>query len=256
MIDQTNTMGDRVLLVTGGSRGIGAAVARLAAYQGYRVVLSYRQAKDAADAVVAEIKAHGGHALAVQADMTRPDDILALFDAIDAVFGRLDVLINNAGIVDQAMRLEQMSFERLVRMMTINVTAPLLCTREAVKRMSTRHGHTGGSIVNIGSAAAHRGSPNEYVDYAASKGAIDTMTEGLAKELARDGIRVNTVRPGVIDTEIHIEGGRPDKATAASSRIPLGRAGQPIEIAHAALWLSSNEASFTTGAILDVDGGV
>lgn len=249
-------MNDRVLLVTGGSRGIGAAIARLAARQGYRVVLSYRQARNAAEKVVSDIEAQGGRALAVQADMAQPKDILALFEAVDTTFGRLDVLINNAGIVDHAMPLKQMSVDRLTRMMMVNVTAPMLCTREAIKRMSTRHGYAGGSIVYIGSAAAHRGSANEYVDYAASKGAIDSLTEGLAKELAPDGVRVNTVRPGVIDTEIHSKGGRPDKATASSGRIPMGRPGQPDEIAHAALWLSSHDASFTTGAILDVDGGV
>lgn len=246
----------RVLLVTGGSRGIGAAIARLAAARGYRVAFTYRCAEAAAAEVVADIEAMGGTAIAIKTDMADPEAIIALFETIDSAFGRLDALVNNAGIVDQAMRLDTMSAERLHRMMAINVTAPMLCTREAVKRMSCRHGHAGGSIVMIGSAASHRGSANEYVDYAASKGAIDALSEGLSKELAADGIRVNTVRPGVIDTDIHVDGGRPNKARDASHRIPMGRPGQPEEIARAVLWLSSDEASFTTGALLDVDGGV
>ena len=245
-----------VLLVTGGGRGIGAATARLAAQRGYRVAFSYRQNEVSAQRVLEAIQHDGGEAIAVHADMADEQQIVALFDQVMNTYGRLDVVINNAGIVDMAMPLRDMSAARLQRMMQINVVGVMLCCREAVKRMSTRSGGHGGAIVNVGSAAAHRGSPNEYVDYAASKGAIDSLTEGLSKELAADGIRVNTVRPGVIDTQIHIEGGRPDKATQAKSRIPLGRAGQPEEIARALLWLASEEASFTTGAILDVDGGV
>lgn len=245
-----------VLLVTGGGRGIGAATARLAAQRGYRVVFSYRQDEVSAQRVLEDIQRDGGDAIAVRADMADEQQIIALFDAAMLQYGRLDVLINNAGIVDTAMPLREMSAQRIQRMMTINVVGVMLCCREAVKRMSTRSGGHGGAIVNVGSAAAHRGSPNEYVDYAASKGAIDSLTEGLSKELAADGIRVNTVRPGVIDTLIHVEGGRPDKARQAEGRIPMGRAGQPEEIANALLWLASSEASFTTGAILDVDGGV
>lgn len=245
-----------VLLVTGGGRGIGAATARLAAQRGYRVAFSYRRDEVSAQRVLEDIQHDGGEAIALQADMAEEQQIIALFDEVMATYGRLDVLINNAGIVDTAMPLKEMSMSRMQRMMQINVVGVMLCCREAIKRMSTRNGGFGGAIVNVGSAAAHRGSPNEYVDYAASKGAIDSLTEGLAKELAADGIRVNTVRPGVIDTQIHIEGGRPDKARQAEGRIPMGRAGRPEEIAHALLWLASGEASFTTGAILDVDGGV
>ena len=245
-----------VLLVTGGGRGIGAATAKLAAKRGYRVAFSYRQDEVSAQRVLEDIQHSGGEAFAVRADMANEQHIIQLFDEVMSRYGRLDVLINNAGIVDVAMPLREMSAERLHRMMNINVVGVMLCCREAVKRMSTRSGGHGGAIVNVGSAAAHRGSPNEYVDYAASKGAIDSLTEGLSKELAADGIRVNTVRPGVIDTLIHIEGGRPDKARQAEDRIPMGRAGQPEEIARALLWLASSEASFTTGALLDVDGGV
>lgn len=245
-----------VLLVTGGGRGIGAATARLAAQRGYRVAFSYRRDEVSAQRVLEDIHRDGGEAIAIQADMADEQQIVALFEQVMNTYGQLNVLINNAGIVDTAMPLRDMSAARLQHMMQINVVGVMLCCREAVKRMSTRSNGHGGAIVNVGSAAAHRGSPNEYVDYAASKGAIDSLTEGLAKELATDGIRVNTVRPGVIDTQIHIEGGRPDKAHQAKSRIPLGRAGQPEEIARALLWLASSEASFTTGAILDVDGGV
>lgn len=245
-----------VLLVTGGGRGIGAATARLAAQRGYRVVFSYRRDEVSAQRVLEDIQRSGGDAIAVKADMADEHQVVALFNEAIETYGRLDVLINNAGIVDTAMPLREMSVERLQRMMNINVIGVMLCCREAIKHMSTRSGGHGGAIVNVGSAAAHRGSPNEYVDYAASKGAIDSLTEGLSKELAADGIRVNTVRPGVIDTLIHIEGGRPDKARQAEGRIPMGRAGQPEEIARALLWLASSEASFTTGAILDVDGGV
>lgn len=245
-----------VLLVTGGGRGIGAATARLAAQRGYRVAFSYRQDEVSAQRVLEDIQRDGGEAIAVQADMADERQVVALFNEVMNTYGRLDVLINNAGIVAPAMPLCDMSAERIQHMMNINVVGVMLCCREAIKRMSTRSGGHGGAIVNVGSAAAHRGSPNEYVDYAASKGAIDSLTEGLSKELATDGIRVNTVRPGVIDTLIHIEGGRPDKALQAEGRIPMGRAGQPEEIARALLWLASNEASFTTGAILDVDGGV
>ncbi|MCM5704324.1 glucose 1-dehydrogenase [Larsenimonas salina] len=247
---------NNVMLITGGSRGIGAATAQLAFEAGYAVALSYRTDRDAASAVVEAIEAKGGEAIAVQADMASEADIVRLFEAVDERFGRLDVLVNNAGIVDQVSRVEAMSAERIERMMRINVTGPFLCAREAIKRMSTRHGGNGGSIINVSSAAAHRGGSGEYVDYAASKGAIDTFTEGLAKELAGDGIRVNAVRPGVIDTEIHASGGNPDKPETSSANIPLGRAGNAREIASGILWLASEGASFTTGAKLDIDGGV
>ena len=245
-----------VLLVTGGGRGIGAATALLAAERGYRVAFSYRCNDVSAQRVLEDIQRHKVAAIALKADLAVPEQIVAMFNAVITAFGRLDVAINNAGIVDTAMPLREMSAERLQRMMAVNVVGVMLCCREAVRHMSTRSGGRGGAIVNVGSAASHRGSPNEYVDYAASKGAIDSLTEGLSKELAADGIRVNTVRPGVIDTQIHADSGRPDKARQAKERIPMGRAGQPMEIARALLWLASSEASFTTGAILDVDGGV
>ncbi|MCM2129861.1 glucose 1-dehydrogenase [Larsenimonas rhizosphaerae] len=247
---------DKVMLITGGSRGIGAATSSLAARQGYRVVINYRSDRTSAEALVDTITREGGTAIAVQADMAHEADIVALFDTVDREFGRLDVLVNNAGIVDQKSRVEDMSIERIDRMMRINVTGPFICAREAIRRMSTRHGGQGGAIINVSSAAAHRGSANEYIDYAASKGAIDTFTEGLAKELAGDGIRVNGVRPGVIDTDIHASGGNPDKPTTSAANIPMGRAGRAEEVAHGILWLASDEASFTTGARIDIDGGV
>ena len=246
----------KVMIVTGGSRGIGAATARLAAARGYQVAVNYVSNREAADQVVNEITAAGGRALAVKADMAVEADIVALFETVDRELGPVDVLVNNAGIVDQVSRVDEMSFERVDRMMRVNVTGPFMCAREAIKRMSTRHGGKGGAIVNISSAAAHRGGSSEYVDYAASKGAIDTFTEGLAKELAGEGIRVNAVRPGVINTEIHASGGRPDKPEQSSKSIPMGRAGNADEIAGGILWLASDEASFTTGARLDIDGGV
>ncbi|WP_456269412.1 glucose 1-dehydrogenase [Kushneria sp. AK178] len=245
-----------VMIVTGGSRGIGAATARLAADRGYRVAVNYVSNREAADQVVNDITAAGGHALAVQADMAVEADIIALFETVDRELGPVDVLVNNAGIIDQVSRVEEMSFERVDRMMRINVTGPFICAREAIKRMSTRHGGKGGAIVNISSAASHRGGSGEYVDYAASKGAIDTFTEGLAKELAGEGIRVNAVRPGVVNTGIHASGGNPDKPEKSSQSIPMGRAGNADEIANGILWLAGSEASFTTGARLDIDGGV
>lgn len=246
----------KVMIVTGGSRGIGAATARLAAQQGYAVAVNYVSNRQAADQVVSEITAAGGQALAVQADMAVEADIVALFETVDRELGQVNVLVNNAGVIDQISRVEDMSFERVDRMMRINVTGPFICAREAIKRMSTRHGGQGGAIVNVSSAAAHRGGSGEYVDYAASKGAIDTFTEGLAKELAAEGIRVNAVRPGVVRTEIHASGGNPGKPEKSSQSIPMGRAGEADEIAHGILWLAGGEASFTTGARLDIDGGV
>lgn len=244
------------ILITGGSRGIGAATARIAASRGYRVAFSYLGNKAAADEVVADIGQAGGQALAIQADVSVEADVLHLFETVDSTYGALDVLVNSAGIVDQMARIEDMSFERIDRMMRVNVVGSMLCVREAVKRMSTRHGGRGGAIVNVGSIGSKLGCENEFVDYAASKGAIDSLNEGLSKELAADGIRVNTVRPGVIDTDIHASGGNPSKPHDAASVIPLGRAGRADEVAYGILWLASDEASFTTGAILDIDGGV
>ncbi|WP_106419683.1 SDR family oxidoreductase [Salinicola tamaricis] len=243
-----------VMIVTGAGRGIGAATALMAAQKGYAVAVNYRSDKASADKVVAEIEAAGGRAIAVQADVVDETAIVAMFETVDRELGRVDVLVNNAGVVDQISRVDEMSFARVDRMMKINVVGPFVCAREAVKRMSTRHGGNGGAIINVGSAASHLGGAGEYVDYAASKGAIDTMTEGLAKEVAGEGIRVNTVRPGVIRTTIHASGGNPDKPDVAGEVIPMGRIGEPEEIANAVLWLA--EAGFTTGALVDVDGGV
>ncbi|MCE3026485.1 MULTISPECIES: SDR family oxidoreductase [unclassified Salinicola] len=243
-----------VMIVTGAGRGIGAATALMAAQKGYAVAVNYRSDKASADKVVAEIEAAGGRAIAVQADVVDEAAIVTMFETVDRELGRVDVLVNNAGVVDQISRVDEMSFERVDRMMKINVVGPFVCAREAVKRMSTRHGGNGGAIINVGSAASHLGGAGEYVDYAASKGAIDTMTEGLAKEVAGEGIRVNTVRPGVIRTTIHASGGNPDKPDVAGEVIPMGRIGEPEEIANAVLWLA--EAGFTTGALVDVDGGV
>ncbi|WP_110657586.1 SDR family oxidoreductase [Salinicola halimionae] len=243
-----------VMIITGAGRGIGAATAIMAAQKGYAVAVNYRSDKASADKVVAEIEADGGRAIAIQADVIDEAAIVAMFETVDRELGSVDVLVNNAGIVDQISRVDEMSFERIDRMMKINVVGPFICAREAVKRMSTKHGGKGGAIVNIGSAASHLGGPGEYVDYAASKGAIDTMTEGLAKEVAGEGIRVNTIRPGVIRTTIHASGGNPDKPDVAGSVIPMGRIGEPEEIANGILWLA--EAGFTTGALVDIDGGV
>jgi NAD(P)-dependent dehydrogenase (short-subunit alcohol dehydrogenase family) len=243
-----------VMIITGAGRGIGAATAKMAAQRGYAVAVNYRSDKASAEAVVAEIEADGGRAIAIQADVIDEAAIVAMFETVDRELGSVDVLVNNAGIVDQISRVDEMSFERVDRMMKINVVGPFICAREAIKRMSTKNGGKGGAIVNIGSAASHLGGAGEYVDYAASKGAIDTMTEGLSKEVAGEGIRVNTIRPGVIRTTIHASGGNPDKPDVAGSVIPMGRIGEPEEIANGILWLA--EAGFTTGALVDIDGGV
>jgi NAD(P)-dependent dehydrogenase (short-subunit alcohol dehydrogenase family) len=245
----------KVLLVTGGSRGIGAAVCRLGAKAGYRVAVNYASNKAAADALVGDIKAVGGDAFSVKGDVGSEADILAIFDAVDRSWGRLDAFVNNAGIVDAKARVDEMSVARLERMMRINVVGSILCAREAVKRMSTRHGGKGGAIVNISSAAAVLGAPDNYVDYAASKGAIDTFTVGLAREVALEGIRVNAVRPGIIDTDIHASGGQPDRVALIQDTLPMKRAGTADEVAAAVLYLLSDAASYTTGAILNVSGG-
>ena len=244
-----------VLLVTGGSRGIGAAVCRLAASQGWRVAVNYASNAAAAESVVSEIKGKGGDAIAMKGDVGNAADIAAMFQAVDRHFGRLDGMVNNAGIVDQPQRVDEMSVERIERMMRINITGSILCAAEAVRRMSTRHGGKGGSIVNISSMAAIIGSPSQYVDYAASKAAIDTFTIGLAREVATEGVRVNAIRPGIIDTDIHASGGLPDRARDMASSIPMQRPGTAAEVADAVLYLLSSNSSYVTGAIMNVSGG-
>ncbi|WP_298107366.1 SDR family oxidoreductase [Bradyrhizobium sp.] len=247
-------MTDKVVIITGGSRGIGRAAALAAAARGFRVVVGYASNQKAADEVVGQIQAKNGKAIAVRCDVGIEADIMALFKAADA-FGTLGALVNNAGIVGATARVDQMSAERIQRIMTVNITGSILCAREAVKRMSTRHGGMGGVIVNISSVAAKLGSPNTYVDYAASKGAIDSFTVGLGQEVAAEGIRVAAIRPGLIDTEIHASGGEPDRAHRLAPTVPMKRIGTAGEIANAILWLISDEASYVTGAILDVSGG-
>jgi len=243
------------MLITGASRGIGAATARLAAHQGYALCLNYHQREDAVKQVLEQVHAAGVSAMTVKADVADESQVLQMFDMIDREFGRLDVLVNNAGMLEQQMRLEQMDAARWTRVLGANVIGSFLCAREAIKRMSNQHGGQGGSIINLSSIAARLGAPGEYIDYAAAKGAIDSMTVGLAREVAGEGIRVNAVRPGVIHTEIHASGGEPDRIERVKASVPMGRGGQAEEVAEAILWLASERASYTTGALLDVSGG-
>ncbi len=244
-----------VVLITGGSRGIGAATSLLAARGGYAVAVNYHANSMAADEVVRVIRSEGGTAITVQADVADESQVLAMFAKVDAKFGRLSALVNSAGVVDVASRVDVMSVQRLKRMFDTNVIGSFVCAREAVLRMSTANGGNGGVIVNVSSVAATLGSAGQYVDYAASKGAIDTFTVGLAREVAQEGIRVNAVRPGVIDTEIHASGGQPDRAAQLAGAIPMKRPGTALEVAQAIVWLLGDSASYTTGALLDVAGG-
>lgn len=245
----------KVLLITGASRGIGAATARLAAARGWAVAVNYHRQRDAAQAMVDAIRADGGRAVALAGDVASEADVLRLFADTEAALGPLSALVNNAGVLAPQMPLADMDVARWQRMLATNVLGPLLCCREAVRRLSTRLGGQGGVIVNVSSAAARLGSPGEYVDYAASKGALDTLTLGLAKEVAAEGIRVNGVRPGFIYTDMHADGGEPGRVDRVKAGIPMQRGGQPEEVAAAILWLLSDEASFTTGHLLDVAGG-
>ena len=245
----------KTVLITGGSRGIGAATALMAASQGYAVAVNFASNSLAADEVVRQIRAGGGQAIAVQADVASEREVTAMFEKIDARFGRLTALVNNAGVVDYTARVDAMTLERLQRMFAINVFGSFLCARQAVLRMSSRYGGAGGSIVNVSSAASRLGSPGQYVDYAAAKGAIDSFTLGLAKEVASEGIRVNAVRPGIIETEIHASGGLPDRAREVAPMVPMQRPGTAAEVAEAIMWLLSGQSSYATGALLDIAGG-
>ena len=246
---------NKVIVITGGSRGIGAATAKLAAERGYAVCVNYHRHRESADTVVGTIERAGGRAIAVAADVTSEADVVLLFETVDQKLGPLTALVNNAGILEQQTKLENISAARLSRIFSTNVIGCFLCAREAVRRMSTKRGGAGGAIVNVSSFASRLGSPGEYVDYAASKGAVDTMTIGLSKEVAEEGIRVNAVRPGFIYTDIHASGGEPNRVDRVKEFVPMKRGGTPVEVAQAILWLLSDEASYTTGVFIDVTGG-
>ncbi|MEG1038593.1 MAG: SDR family oxidoreductase [Pseudomonas sp.] len=246
---------DKVIVITGASRGIGAATARLAAREGYRICVNYLSDDEAAQRVLAEVRELGAEAIAVKADVSVEDEIVHLFQRVDAELGPVTALVNNAGTIGQKNQLQHMSEFRLLKLMKTNVIGPMLCSKHAVQRMSKRQGGRGGSIVNVSSVAARLGAPNEYVDYAASKGALDTFTVGLAKEVADDGIRVNAVRPGYIFTDFHALSGDPERVSKLESSIPMGRGGQAEEVAEAILWLLSDKASYSTGSFIDLGGG-
>ena len=248
-------MNDRIALITGGSRGIGAATALLAARQGWAVAVNYQANAAAAQAVVDRIRAGGGTAIAVQADVAKEAEVVAMFQAVDTQLGRLTALVNNAGVVDVPARVDEMTGERLRRMFDTNVIGSFVCAREAVRRMSTRHGGTGGAIVNVSSAAARLGSAGQYVDYAAAKGAIDVLTLGLAREVAAEGIRVNAVRPGLIETDIHASGGLPDRVRDLAHQVPMQRGGTAEEVAEAIVWLMGDASPYTTMTLMEVSGG-
>jgi NAD(P)-dependent dehydrogenase (short-subunit alcohol dehydrogenase family) len=246
---------DKVVLITGAGRGIGAATAKLAAKRGWAVCVNYLRNREAAESVVAEVKNAGGRAVAIAADVSSEPQVVRLFEECDRALGPLSALVNNTGILERQVRVENIDADRLNRIFTTNITGSFLCAREAIRRLSTKHGGKGGAIVNVSSAASRIGSPGEYVDYAASKGAIDTLTLGLSKEVADEGIRVNAVRPGVIYTGIHASGGEPGRVDRVKGSVPMKRGGQPEEVAEAILWLMSPESSYCTGIFIDVTGG-
>ncbi len=248
-------MDKRIILVTGASGGIGAATCKQAALAGYQIVMHYHRATDAAQQLLSELHEMSAEAIALQADLSKESDVLSLFGEIDSAFGRVDAVVNNAGVLEKQMRLEDMDAARLERIFATNVINYFLCCKEAVKRMSTRHGGSGGAIVNVSSVAARLGSPGEYIDYAASKGAVDTMTIGLAAEVAQENIRVNGIRPGVIHTQIHALGGEPDRINRVRTNIPMQRGGEPDEVASGIMWLLSDQASYVTGSFIDISGG-
>ena len=245
----------KIILITGASRGIGAAIARLAATRGYTIAVNYASSQAAAERLVQELRESGAHAIAVRADVAQEPEVERLFATVDRELGPIDALVNNAGILEKQCAVEAMSAERIQRVFATNVLGSMLCAREAVRRMSRKRGGRGGAIVNLSSMAARLGSPHEYVDYAASKGAIDTFTLGLAKEVGDAGIRVNAVRPGLIDTDMHASGGEPGRIERLKGSVPLQRGGHVDEVARAVLWLLSDEASYTTGTFIDVSGG-
>ncbi|WP_413664052.1 SDR family oxidoreductase [Microbulbifer sp. CNSA002] len=248
-------MNKKVALITGGNRGIGAATAKLLAHRGYQIAISYRQRKQQAEELIVELRSFGVLAIAVRADISSEKDIVQLFNTVDEQLGPISCLVNNAAIIKPQMRVETMDAERINEILRTNITGTLLCCREAIKRMSIKNGGTGGTIVNISSAASRSGSPNEYIDYAASKGAVDTLTIGLSQEVADEGIRVNGVRPGFIYTEMHADGGEADRIERVKSAIPLKRGGRAEEVAKAVAWLLGDESTFTTGSFIDVAGG-